>query len=92
MFGGEEEVLMEGRLGVAEAIASLRSELYMAMRDAAGQLVQFKVGAVDWSSRWRWAVRGRHGKVRFWIIEAGADGKVSSTPRRPEDRLERWTR
>ncbi|MET7567616.1 hypothetical protein ABZT04_03820 [Streptomyces sp. NPDC005492] len=35
-------------------------------------------GRSSWSWRWKWAERPvAGGKVRFWVAELGADGKIS---------------
>jgi hypothetical protein len=71
---------MEGRLGLADAIASLRAELYEAMGEGVDKLVRFNVGAVDLEFQVEIGREGGvSGKIRFWVVEAGADGKLSST-------------
>lgn len=71
---------MGDRVGLAEAIASLRAELYEAMTEGAGKLIKFGVGGVDLEFQTEVAREGGvNGKVRFWVVEAGASGTVTST-------------
>ena len=71
---------MEHRVGLAEAIASLRAELYDAMVEGAGKLVQFQVGGVDLEFQAEVGREGEgSGKVRFWVVEAGASATARSS-------------
>lgn len=71
---------MGDAIELAEAIASLRQELDEARRVGDGQRVQFAVGSVDLEFTVQVGREGGGGaKVRFWVIEAGAEGKVSSS-------------
>ena len=70
---------MDGRLGLAEVIESLRAELDEAATAGAGKRVQFNVGAVDLEFQVEVAREGgAEAKVRFWVVEAGVDGRVST--------------
>ena len=72
--------MAEGRLGLAEVIATLRSELYDAMVGGAGSLVKFEVGNVDLEFQVVVErVGGVNGKIRFWVVELGAEGTLSSS-------------
>jgi Trypsin-co-occurring domain 2 len=70
---------MGERLGLAEVVQSLRAELYEAMVAGAGQVVRFRVGAVDLEFQVEVSREGGiGGKIRFWVVEAGGEGKVKS--------------
>lgn len=70
---------MGERLGLAEAISSLRAELYEAMTEGAGKAVQFNVGGVDLEFQVEVGREGGGGgKIRVWVVEAGAEGTVRS--------------
>ena len=70
---------MDGRLGLAEVIESLRAELDEAAAEGAGKRVQFNVGAVDLEFQVEVSREGgASAKVRFWIVEAGVDARISS--------------
>ncbi|MEV6480839.1 trypco2 family protein [Streptomyces sp. NPDC051576] len=65
---------------LAELIAQLRAELTEAMRAGESAGLRFELGPVELEL----AVEvgrevGGGGKVRFWVAELGADGKVSRT-------------
>ncbi|GAA1940583.1 trypco2 family protein [Kitasatospora viridis] len=65
---------------LAEMIAALRGELNAAIAGGDGQAVRFELGPVEIETTV--AVEkaaGANGKVRFWIAEAGADGKSTHT-------------
>ena len=85
-------ISMAERLGLSEVIASLRAELTDAMAEGTGKQVRFKAGTVDLEFNVTVAREGGvGGKVRFWVIEAGADGKVSSASTQTVKlRLEPW--
>ena len=70
---------MDGRLGLAEVIESLRAELDEAAAAGTGQRVQFNVGPIDLEFQVEVSREGGgSAKVRFWVVEAGVDGSVSS--------------
>lgn len=64
---------------LAELIGQLRSELTSAMTAGTGQDLRFELGPVELEL----AVEvkkegGGGGKVRFWVVELGADGKAGT--------------
>lgn len=65
---------------LAELIATLRAELTEAMAAGKDADLKFEVGPVELELTV--AVEksgGASGKVRFWVLEMGADGKLGST-------------
>jgi hypothetical protein len=63
---------------LASVIRQLRAELNEALADAEGERLRFQLGPVEVSltvTVGREAAPGA--KVRFWVIEAGADAKFS---------------
>jgi Trypsin-co-occurring domain 2 len=63
---------------LASLIRQLRGELNDAMADADGERLRFELGPVEVSlSVTVGREAGPTAKVRFWVIEAGADAKVS---------------
>ena len=67
-----------GGLELATVIRQLRAELNEAMDDAEGERLRFELGPVELSltvTVGRGATPGA--RVRFWVIEAGADVNVS---------------
>ncbi|MFJ7909555.1 trypco2 family protein [Kitasatospora sp. NPDC096204] len=63
---------------LAELIGELRRELNTAIATGEGQAVRFELGTVDLELTI--AVEkaaGANGKVKFWVAEAGADGKLT---------------
>ena len=65
-------------LELASVLRQLRVELNEAMDDGEGERLRFELGPVDLSltvTVGREATGGA--KIRFWVIEAGADAKVS---------------
>ena len=63
---------------LASAIRQLRAELNEALADAEGERLRFQLGPVEMCltvTVGREAAPGA--KVRFWVIEAGADAKLS---------------
>ena len=63
---------------LASLIRQLRSELNEAMTDGDGERLRFALGPVQVSlSVTVGKEAGPAGKVRFWVIEAGADAKMS---------------
>jgi hypothetical protein len=72
------EVAIMGGLELASVIRQLRAELNEAMDDAEGERLRFELGPVELSltvTVGREATPGA--KIRFWVIEAGADARVS---------------
>ncbi|MWA13386.1 trypco2 family protein [Streptomyces sp. BA2] len=69
---------------LAEMIAQLRGQLAAAMAAAEEEEVRFELGAVQLEAEFvvqRSA--GADGKIRFWVVEAGASGQqVNSTTHR----------
>ena len=67
-----------GGVELASVVRQLRLELNEALADAQGERLRFELGPVEMSLRvtvGREATPGA--KVRFWVIEAGADAKLS---------------
>ena|SRR6478609_8820571 len=65
---------------LSDVITSLRSELDVARREGAGKDLRFELGPVELEVSV--AVEksaGGGARVRSWVVESGADGKVSST-------------
>ncbi len=63
---------------LSELIKQLRSELNDALADAAGERLRFELGPVEVSltvTVGREAAPGA--KVRLWVVEAGADARLS---------------
>ncbi|MET8284688.1 trypco2 family protein [Streptomyces sp. NPDC048448] len=63
---------------LAELIEELRRELTAARTAAEGEDLYFEVGPVELEAAVvveRSATAG--GKIRFWVVEAGADGRVA---------------
>ena len=63
---------------LASVIRQLRAELNEALADAEGERLRFELGPVEMSltvTVGREATPGA--KIRFWVIEAGADAKLS---------------
>ncbi len=70
---------MADRVELTQVIGQLRQELSAAMREGEGEDLRFELGPVQLEltvavSR----EAGANAKVRFWVIELGADGKVAS--------------
>lgn len=67
-----------GGLELAAVLRQLRAELNEALADAEGERLRFELGPVDLAltvTIGREATPGA--KIRFWVIEAGADAKLS---------------
>ena len=67
-----------GGVELASVVRQLRAELNEALEDAQGERLRFELGPVQVAlsvTVGRDATPGA--KVRFWVIEAGADVKVS---------------
>lgn len=65
-------------IDLASVVRQLRSELNEAMGEAEGERVRFELGPVELSLT---VTVGREAapsaRIRFWVIEAGADAKIS---------------
>ena len=67
-----------GGVELASVVRQLRAELNEALADAQGERLRFELGPVEMSlsvTVGREAAPGA--KVRFWVIEAGADARLS---------------
>ena len=67
-----------GDLELASVVRQLRAELGKAMTEAKGERLRFALGPVELSltvTVGRGAKPG--GKIRFWVVEAGADATTS---------------
>jgi NTP-dependent ternary system trypsin peptidase co-occuring protein len=67
-----------GGLELASVLRQLRAELNEAMDESEGERLRFELGPVELSltvTVGREATPGA--KIRFWVIEAGADAKIS---------------
>lgn len=65
---------------LAELIEELRRELTAARTAAEGEDLYFEVGPVELEAAVvveRSATAG--GKIRFWVVEAGADGRLANS-------------
>ncbi len=68
------------RIGLADAIRALRSELSESVLAGAEEDLRFQVGEVELQFQVeveRSAVA--KGGIRFWVVEAGGEGKHAST-------------
>lgn len=70
---------MGDQIGLKEAIEAVRAELIGAMHSGAQEEIQFRVGSVQLEFQVA-VTKEADGKagVRFWVVEAGASGKLSS--------------
>ncbi len=67
-----------GGLELALVLRQLRAELNDALGDATGERLRFELGPVELSLTMTIGREAAPGaKVRFWVIEAGADTKIS---------------
>ena len=67
-----------GDMELASVVRQLRAELNEAMGEAEGERLRFELGPVELSltvTVGREAAPGA--RIRFWVIEAGADAKIS---------------
>ena len=67
-----------GGLELSSVLRQLRTELNEAMDDAGGERLRFELGPVELTltvTVGREAAPGA--KIRFWVVEAGADTKIS---------------
>lgn len=65
-------------LELASVVRQLRAELNEALDDAEGERLRFELGPIELSltvTVGREATPGA--KIRFWVVEAGADAKIS---------------
>ena len=63
---------------LASVVRQLRAELNEAMDDAAGERLRFELGPIELSLTVTVGKEATPGaKIRFWVIEAGADAKIS---------------
>jgi Trypsin-co-occurring domain 2 len=67
-----------GGLELASVVRQLRVELAEALEAAEGERLRFELGPVELSLTVTVGREGTPGaRVRFWVIEAGADAKIS---------------
>ncbi|MFF7652260.1 trypco2 family protein [Streptomyces sp. NPDC007983] len=65
---------------LSEMIRELRAQLTAAAGEGAGEAFQFDVGPIEIEATVAVTKEaGGSGKVRFWVVEAGADGKFASS-------------
>src|SRR4051794_6378135 len=65
---------------LSEVLSELRSELDRARKAAEGEELQFGLGPVDLEITVALGREGKAGgKVRFYVAEVGAEGKLTST-------------
>jgi hypothetical protein len=65
---------------LAELIAQLRAELTAAMAEGAGEHLRFELGPVELELAVQVDKEAKSGgKVRFWVVDAGAEGKLGSS-------------
>ena len=59
-------------------VRQLRAELNEAMEEAAGERLRFELGPVELSLTMTVGKEATPGaKIRFWVVEAGADARIS---------------
>jgi NTP-dependent ternary system trypsin peptidase co-occuring protein len=64
---------------LATVVSQLRNELAQAQRDATGEYLRFELGPVELEVTVELSREGSvGGKVHFWVLEAGADGKAGT--------------
>jgi len=67
-----------GGLELASVVRQLRAELNEAMDDSEGERLRFELGPVELSLMVTVGREAKPGaKIRFWVIEAGGDAKIS---------------
>ena len=79
LIGGKCEIVAV-MIELADVITSLRSELDTARMEGTGKDLRFELGSVELEVSV--AVEknlGGGAKVRFWVVELGADGKLGTT-------------
>ena len=65
-------------LELASVVRQLRAELNEAMDEAEGERLRFELGPVELSLTVTVSREAAPGaKIRFWVIEAGADARIS---------------
>jgi NTP-dependent ternary system trypsin peptidase co-occuring protein len=65
---------------LAELITQLRADLVEAMRTGAGSELRFELGPVELELTIALEKSGgAAGKVRFWVVEGGVDGRAAAT-------------
>jgi hypothetical protein len=65
---------------LAEVISNLRAELDLARKAGENEDLRFELGPVELEVTVALQREGGVGtKVRFWVVEMGADGKLAST-------------
>ncbi|MDQ3887498.1 MAG: hypothetical protein M3308_10940 [Actinomycetota bacterium] len=70
---------MAERVELAQMISQLRQELSEARREGEGEDLQFELGPVQLELTVAVSKEaGPNAKVRFWVVELGADAKVAS--------------
>lgn len=70
---------MAERVELAQVIGRLRQELTAAMWEGEGEDLRFELGPVELELTVAVSKEaGPNAKVRFWVIELGAEGKVAS--------------
>jgi Trypsin-co-occurring domain 2 len=71
-------VVAVGGVELASVVRQLRAELNEALADAEGERLRFELGPVEVSLTMTVGREAAPGaKVRFWVIEAGADARLS---------------
>jgi len=70
---------MAERVELAQVIRQLRQELSAAMREGESEELRFELGPVQLELTVAVSKEaGPSAKVRFWVVELGADAKVAS--------------
>ena len=70
---------MSGTVELAAVIGQLREELTKAARAGEGEEFQFEVGPIELELTVAVTKEaGANAKVRFWVLEMGADAKLTS--------------
>ncbi|WP_377272848.1 trypco2 family protein [Peterkaempfera sp. SMS 1(5)a] len=65
---------------LASVIMDLRAELDAAISAAEGEALQFELGTIELEATLGvQRTGGTGGKVRFWVVELGADGSLGQT-------------
>jgi hypothetical protein len=65
-------------LELAKVVRQLRTELNEAMADSVGERLRFELGPVELSLTVTVGKEAAPGaKIRFWVVEAGADARIS---------------
>src|SRR4051794_8686207 len=69
-----------GMIELADVLSELRSELDRARLEAEGSALRFGLGPVELEVTVALSREGKAGgKVKFWVAEVNAEGKLSST-------------